>query len=219
MEGSVRTHAAATARAQATARRVHGVEAPGAPAPQYIGLVTRVIAFALDAAVINTVAIVVGAIAALVRSLLPTSHNLDTVLAIGGGAVFVLWTIGYFLAFWTTTGQTPGNRVMEIRVVRCDGSRLRPRHAALRIAGILLSLPLFVGFVPILVTERRRGLHDWLAGTVVTTAPGESIAAALVDPDRDRARDPGPRPWPRGDLQRSSDGADAVAEVREPGSE
>lgn len=175
MESATRTQTAAAARAQATARRVHGVDARSTPVQEYIGLVTRIIAFALDAAVINTVAIVVGAIAVLVLSLLPTGHDLKQVLAIVGGAVFVLWTIGYFLTFWTTTGQTPGNRVMQIRVVRSDGTRLLPRHAALRIVGIILSLPLFLGFLPILVTERRRGLPDWLAGTVVMAAPREQL--------------------------------------------
>jgi uncharacterized RDD family membrane protein YckC len=165
--------AASLARAQSIARRVHGTPpADGRPAP-YIGLVTRVIAFAVDAAVINVVALLVAVVIALVSSVLPTSHERDKILVAIGGAVFVIWIVGYFVAFWTTTGQTPGNRLMQIRVERADGSRLRPRHALARLVGILLaSLPLFLGFVPVLVTERRRGLHDWLAGSVVRGAPG-----------------------------------------------
>jgi uncharacterized RDD family membrane protein YckC len=165
------SHAAAQTRAQATARRVHGAPADEAGEPAYAGFVTRVIAFAIDAAVINLVAVLVAVVVALVFSVLPESHERDKLVVAIGGIAFVLWSIGYFVAFWTTTGQTPGNRAMQIRVERAEGSRLRPRHALLRLVGIVLSLPLFVGFIPILVTERRRGLPDWLAGTVVRVVP------------------------------------------------
>ena len=44
--------------------------------------------------------------------------------------------------------------------------------ALLRLAGLTLAaIPLFAGFLPILVDDRRRGVHDMLAGTVVVTAP------------------------------------------------
>jgi hypothetical protein len=33
-----------------------------------------------------------------------------------GGFLVVLWTIGYFAAFWSATGETPGNRLLPIRV-------------------------------------------------------------------------------------------------------
>jgi uncharacterized RDD family membrane protein YckC len=36
---------------------------------------------------------------------------------------------------------------------------------------ILAALPLFAGFLPILLDDRRRGAHDMLAGTVVVPAP------------------------------------------------
>jgi uncharacterized RDD family membrane protein YckC len=126
------------------------------------------VAFAADAAIIDAVAIAVGVVVALVLSVLPESeHHRTLAVAIGGGAFFV-WVVGYFIAFWTTTGQTPGNRAMRIRVTRVDGRPLRFGHAAVRLVGIVLAaLPLFAGYVPILLTDRRRGLQDYLAGTVV----------------------------------------------------
>ena len=37
-----------------------------------------------------------------------------------------------------------------------------------RFVGLVLSIvPLFAGFLPVLFTKRRRGLADFLAGTVV----------------------------------------------------
>ena len=170
MDQSIDTHAAATARAQAVARRVHGAPRHEAPPTPYIGLVTRLIAFAIDALIINAVAVIVAGVVALVFSILPDAHIADGVAVAIGGTAFLLWLVGYFVAFWTATGETPGNHLLGIRVARENGSRLRPRHAIARLLGMVLSAPLLLGFLPILVTDRRRGLHDWLAGTVVVGA-------------------------------------------------
>jgi uncharacterized RDD family membrane protein YckC len=164
MDVRARVHSAAPARTEARATDTT-VDTP------YIGLVTRLIAFAIDAAIINTVALLVGVVITLVSSILPNSKERDKILVAIGGVVFVLWIVGYFVTFWTTTGQTPGNRLMQIRVVREDGSRLRPRHAIERLFGIVISCPLLIGFLPILFNDRRRGVPDWLAGTVVIAAP------------------------------------------------
>jgi uncharacterized RDD family membrane protein YckC len=43
-----------------------------------------------------------------------------------------------------------------------------------RLIGLGLAIvPLFLGFLPVLVDARRRGLHDFLAGTVVLYAEQE----------------------------------------------
>ena len=164
-----RVRLAVQADAQSAARRVHGAPADEAVETEYAGLVTRTLAFAIDAAVINGVSLVVGVVVALVFSVLPESHDERSIIVAIGGVAYVLWTVGYFVGFWITTGETIGNRVMEIRVVRANGSRLRPRHALLRLVGIVAGLFLLLGYWPILFTERRRGLQDYLAGTVVKT--------------------------------------------------
>src|SRR4051794_31544146 len=154
--------------AQAAARRVHGAPDDEATDHGYAGFVTRTVAFATDAGIINLVALAVAVVVALVFSVLPESEHIRKVTVAIGGAAFFAWVIGYFTAFWTTTGQTPGNRMMQIRVTRVDGTPLRLGHAAIRLVGIVLAaLPLFAGFIPILVTDRRRGLQDYLAGSVV----------------------------------------------------
>ena len=49
---------------------------------------------------------------------------------------------------------------------------LKPRRALFRFGALVLAaLPFFLGFLPILLTERRRGLQDMLARTVVVDAP------------------------------------------------
>jgi uncharacterized RDD family membrane protein YckC len=141
------------------------------PSERYVGLVTRAIAFALDAAIINVVAVLTAAAISLTLSVVKVPHDVRTAVAAVGGVAYVLWTVGYFVTFWSTTGQTPGNRVLRIRVHAASGDRLPPRRALLRFVGIILAtIPLFAGFLPILVDDRRRGLHDMLARTVVLDA-------------------------------------------------
>ena len=138
----------------------------------YVGLVTRALAFGLDAAIINAIALLTAAVVALTFSVVSLPEELRTVAVAAGGALYVAWTVGYFVTFWATTGQTPGDRVFGVRVVDAGGVRLRPRRAVLRFVGLTLAaLPLFAGFLIILIDERRRGLHDWIARTVVVDAP------------------------------------------------
>jgi uncharacterized RDD family membrane protein YckC len=147
------------------------------PAVEYSGIVTRAVAFVVDAAIVNGVAVVTAGAAALVISLFPGNHKLHALEAAIAAAVFALWSIAYYATFWATTGQTPGDRVMHIRVTRADGSRLHALRAIARVGATLLAaLPLFAGFLPIALTERRRGLNDWLVDTVVTHVPPEMPA-------------------------------------------
>ena len=150
------------------------VEAADAvPAPvAYVGIVTRAIAFAVDALAIQFVAIVVAGTFALILSVVSPPDKFDPVIVAVGGAAYVLWSVGYFVVFWSATGQTPGNRLLQIRVCRAsDGGVVSPGAALLRFAGLILAAaPLFLGFLPILFDDRRRGVQDMLARTVVVPA-------------------------------------------------
>jgi uncharacterized RDD family membrane protein YckC len=142
----------------------------------YVGLVTRAVAIAIDAAIINITALLVELGVALILSLLHLPHQVKVLFVAIGGAAWILWTVAYFVAFWSATGQTPGSRAMQIRVITTEGERLKPRGAALRFAGLILAaLPLGLGYVRILYDERRRGLQDLVAGTVVVDAPSASV--------------------------------------------
>ena len=55
----------------------------------------------------------------------------------------------------------------------------------MRLAGLVLAIvPLFAGFVPVLFTERRRGLPDFLAGTVVVYDDAEGRPRTFRAPFR-----------------------------------
>jgi uncharacterized RDD family membrane protein YckC len=142
---------------------------------RYVGLATRAIAFALDAAVINAVALAVTAGTALILSLLHLPKSVREVFVAVGGVVYVLWSIGYFVGFWSATGQTPGARLMRFRVIPARGDKLNPRRAVVRFVGLILAaIPLLAGYWVILFDRRRRGLQDYLARTVVVEAPAPS---------------------------------------------
>ncbi|MDO8214202.1 RDD family protein [Conexibacter sp. CPCC 206217] len=162
---SAAAHARLSAAATAT---------PIPVAPYYEGLITRAIAFTVDAAIINAVAVAVGAAVGLSLSALSIPDSAKGGLLGLGGFVYLLWSVSYFVGFWSATGQTPGNRMLGIRVARAadDDSTLRPSRALLRLIALTLcAIPLLIGFLPILFNDRRRGLHDMVAGSVVVAGP------------------------------------------------
>jgi uncharacterized RDD family membrane protein YckC len=168
-------------RAQAAVHPAEAAEATAAPL-EYVGIVTRAIAFALDAAVIQVVAIAVAGTFALILSVVSLPDKFDGVLVVVGSAAYALWLVGYFVVFWSATGQTPGNRLLQIRVCRAvDGEAPSAGAALLRFGGLIVAaLPLFLGFVPILFDDRRRGLQDMIARTVVVPAPPALPGSVLV---------------------------------------
>ena len=65
-------------------------------------------------------------------------------------------------------GATVGKMVMGLRVVTSDGQRLSFMNATGRyFAKILSAIILFIGFIMVAFTDKKRGLHDIIAGTLV----------------------------------------------------
>jgi uncharacterized RDD family membrane protein YckC len=134
---------------------------------QYGGIATRAVALAVDMALAHVIVFVLGAIVALVGSLVGDA-KLDTPEQILAGLAWVLVVGSYFILFWSTAGQTPGMRAMGLRIVDADGGHPGVVRSAVRLAGLVLAIiPLGAGFLPVLVDDRRRALQDFLAKTVV----------------------------------------------------
>jgi len=76
--------------------------------------------------------------------------------------------IGYYTYFFGA-GQTPGMRLLEIKLVRADGIEpIGLRRGFLRWVGMEISgVVLFLGYLWILIDRRRQGWHDKIAGTYV----------------------------------------------------
>jgi uncharacterized RDD family membrane protein YckC len=161
--GGVRASAARLdARAEQIVRRPPRIERP-----IYGGIATRAIALAADAAVTIVLFMSAVGIVALVSSLVGGLHRqwlVGTLLA--SGWMLIVGT--YFVLFWSAAGQTPGMRLLRLHLRGPAGDIPSIGRSLVRLVGLVLSIvPLFAGFLPVLFTERRRGLADFLAGTVV----------------------------------------------------
>jgi uncharacterized RDD family membrane protein YckC len=133
----------------------------------YAGIVTRALALAVDTVLVVALYTSVVGVASLVRSLVGgfAQEWLAGVL-LGGGWFLVAGM--YFVLCWSAAGQTPGMRVLRLRVHTTAGEPPSVSRSIVRLVGLMLSIiPLFAGFLPILFTNRRRGFADYLAGTVV----------------------------------------------------
>ena len=132
----------------------------------FAGIVTRALALAVDVAATIGIHLLLVAVVALVASLvggLRPQWLVGMLLGLG----WILIAGGYFVLFWSTTGQTPGMRLFRLRV-HSRGAVPSVGRSIVRMVGLVLAIvPFFLGFAPVLFDERRRGLPDFLAGTVV----------------------------------------------------
>jgi uncharacterized RDD family membrane protein YckC len=155
------------------------VAAPAAPDDDvsaierpYAGLVSRTVALAIDAVTLTIGFAIASGVLGLILSLFTAVEVSSPGAVLGAAAMWSLVVGGYFVLFWTLTGETPGMRLMALRVINRDGGPLGFGQALLRLIGaILAAIPFFAGYLLILVDDRRRGLHDMIAGTTVVYAP------------------------------------------------
>ena len=85
--------------------------------------------------------------------------------------VFVMWIVGFaYFAYLESSSRkaTFGKEAIGLIVTNMDGSQLTFQQASIRYIGKLLSLiTLYVGFIMIGFTEKKQGLHDMIAKTLV----------------------------------------------------
>jgi uncharacterized RDD family membrane protein YckC len=137
-----------------------------APSP-FASVATRALALGVDAGVIlvafASLAALAGLIASLVGGLRPAW--LAGALLAGG---WLLVAGSYFILFWSGAGQTPGMRLLRLRVRGRGGRPPSLGRSVLRAVGTAIAIvPFFAGYLPVLFDERRRGLPDFMAGTEV----------------------------------------------------
>lgn len=158
---------------------------------QYAGFISRTVGLVTDVLiVIAVIAIVNGAIALTLELFLgvqvascpPFNGQFEWGKLLSGAVlchaanwlrVFlsVVLSPTYFALFWTLGGQTPGQYLTGVRVVRVDGKRLTFLRSLVRWVGLLVSLfPLGLGYMWCLWDDRRQIFADKMARTVVVYA-------------------------------------------------
>ncbi len=165
-------HPVVVSRARDHHQTIVAPEAAASKSPfvGYVGFVTRAVALVIDAICVNVAAILFSAAVALLLSLVGISRRLSGGEVVAGSIIWAfIWSGSYFVFFWSVTGQTVGARVMGFRVVTADGfQQLRFRQALHRVVWFFIcELTLGIGFLPVLVSDKRQGLHDKRADTVV----------------------------------------------------
>lgn len=89
-----------------------------------------------------------------------------------GPSLTFLVPLAYFAGMWTWKGTTVGGIVLNLKVVRYDGSPLTFSVALVRGLGAALSVVvMFLGFLWIAWDPDKQGWHDRIAGTVVVRLP------------------------------------------------
>ena len=134
----------------------------------YAGFASRFLAFAVDVAVLTAVFVLILAAVNFVASIVTgkstnfTRHDTWVIVA------YVVWALIYFAHWWGLNGKTPGGGLFGVQVLTEDGRDVSGRRAVGRALAFPLSfLILCLGFLGILLGDRRRALHDVIAGTVV----------------------------------------------------
>jgi uncharacterized RDD family membrane protein YckC len=86
----------------------------------------------------------------------------------GGGISFVVGLLYYWYCLSRREGQTLGKSVMNIRVVKADGSPLSDSDAVLRYIGYYINSLVFgLGWIWALFDSNQQGWHDKIVQTYV----------------------------------------------------
>lgn len=138
----------------------------------YAGFWIRLGAYLIDFVIIVAVSAALGAAFGL--SFIEESQNPEYGII---DLISLLAGIAYFAGFESSQMQgTPGKRALGLVVTDVNGNRISFLRALGRYFGKIISaIILFIGFIMVAFTERKQGLHDMIASTLVLRAkPGET---------------------------------------------
>ena len=167
----------------------------------YAGFVSRLLAFVID---VIAISFTVGAVTWFVsvtatvlqlrtflgfslKNVPGSSEFIDTLFGPVVAGIFITSVIViYHVLFVALVGQTPGKALIGLRVVTLDGKRPSYGRALLRLLCYLLSgIPLYLGFLWVVLDDRRQAWHDKVANTCVIytweARPDEKFLAEEIE--------------------------------------
>ena len=109
--------------------------------------------------------ILVGIVNSALAAILSLNNN-------GRSGLQIILGLVYYVYFWSSNspwpGQTIGSKLLNIRVIRTDGSDLTISQALIRYVGLFISiLVIFIGVIWAAFDPNKQGWHDKIAGTYV----------------------------------------------------
>lgn len=164
---------------------------------EYKGVLLRFAGAIIDLIILLVVGFIVGLIARQLVNQLPVWATL-------------VYGLPYFVGFWSWRGQTPGLMLIGARVVRRSGSTVGLGWSLLRylfylmpffgpvvvlgsqVSGWFVILLPLVTLAVMALTREKRGVHDFVAGTVVintrpkVTEPVALESAESEETDKDK---------------------------------
>lgn len=128
----------------------------------YGGFWLRVVAYIVDSLVLSIPAFVVGALLGVANPALARGDGSSTLVSVA-----IAW-IYFALMESSGRGATVGKMAVGLRVVDEGGQRISFLRATGRyFAKFISAMILLIGFIMVAFTDRKRGLHDLIAGTLV----------------------------------------------------
>jgi uncharacterized RDD family membrane protein YckC len=148
---------------------------------------SRAAAYIIDLMVMLTLCQILINLIAYALMMLFSALGVDSELWVSAIATLIFFTLynGYFILLeWLWNGQTPGKRLVHIRVIKQGGYALRFFDTLLRnLLRVVDFLPLFygVGLASLLFTRDSQRLGDLVAGTLVVYQEPVQTESLLPD--------------------------------------
>jgi uncharacterized RDD family membrane protein YckC len=151
---------------------------PQQPGPQFLGYYSqmgafnyagfwiRLLAYIIDTVIVTVASFVVGFVFGVVMGALRVDPDVIRMFgALIGGAIGILY---YPLMESSAAQATFGKTALGLKVVDMNGARISVGRAFGRWAGKILSgLILCIGYIMIAFSDKKQGLHDQMASTLV----------------------------------------------------
>jgi uncharacterized RDD family membrane protein YckC len=137
---------------------------PGTTSVGYGGFWIRLVAYVLDGILLSIATGILGFVTGMSIDTNDFAH-FDYTTNIGS---LVIGWLYFSLMESSARGATVGKMAVGLRVVTEQGQRLSFANATGRyFAKFISAIILFVGFIMVAFTDRKRGLHDMIASTLV----------------------------------------------------
>jgi uncharacterized RDD family membrane protein YckC len=154
------------------------------PTVQYAGFILRAGAFLIDSAVLGAFALplAVAGYVGIRAGMLVIGHSApiepdETILTILIAGWFAMATV-YFTVLHRAYGQTIGKSLLGLKVHTLDFREVGIVRSLIRALGYAVSSSfLGFGFLLVALTPRKRGWHDFLAGTCVVRLARDGASA------------------------------------------